>query len=280
MNIPSLSAFPNLPKLGEKIPDNMKTVSVTRRHVVAVSHAVSADRVLKALPALHPSLSLDTLKIGGESCAILQTIISLNDNFHYTPLPIPNLDFWQLDFGVLVRRQASETAAREPGTFIVQSFLGTRSAWCVQRAVASEADYADFNVIMRASSTEAYSPLIADVHPTDGTPSTQMAVRNAGELTLQAPFANRSKMTEFLSARSTTYSKTSVGEKFVALKSDFALALNPLPGEFAPVGGEIREARFGLWEKLNLLNASEMRCPFAILIQPEIKTVLQAPTLL
>jgi hypothetical protein len=49
-----------------------------------------------------------------------------------------------------------------------------------------------------------------------------------------------------------------------------------------PVGssGEIKEARLGVWEKLGLLNAREMRRAYALLIQPEAAVTLSSPAVL
>jgi hypothetical protein len=45
MNLPSFSGIPSLSSISEqiadKIPDNMKTMSVTLRHMLLVSHACS-----------------------------------------------------------------------------------------------------------------------------------------------------------------------------------------------------------------------------------------------
>ncbi len=279
MNIPALPSL-DAKSLSAKIPPDMKTMSVTRRHNVVISHAVAANRVLESLPALPPSLVLDTLPIGGQSCAFLQTVLSFNDNFRYTPLPIPNLDFWQLDFGVLVRRQNSETATRENGRFIVQSLLGTQAAWVLNRALAGERDFANFNVILRAAPNDDYATLIADIHPTQPEmPPTQIAVRSQNRTTLQAPFVNREKMSDFLLRRAWTFGALSLGDKFVASKSEGESA-SFVAAEIAPVGGEIGEMRLGMWEKLGLLDATQTRAPYDISILPETKIVLQTPMFL
>lgn len=278
MNIPSLPSF-DFSTLSDKISPDLKTVSVVRRHTIIISHAVETNRVLEKLPTLPPSLSLDVLPIGGQSRAFLQTVLSFNDDFHYTPLKVPNLGFWQLDFGVLVRRQNSETAVRESGRFVLQSFLGTRAAWVLGRALAGEADFADFNVILRGSPDDTYSPIIADVHPAGDAASTQIAVRGKKETTLQAPFVNSEKMQDFLARRPFSFGALSLGDKFVSLKSESETS-SVLNGEIAPVGGEIGEMRLAFWEELGLLNATQTRAPYAISIVPESKTVLQTPTLL
>ena len=277
MNIPSAAS------LSDQIPANLKTVSVARRHNVFIAHAVPALRVLERLSALPPAITLDTLPVNGESCAFLLTILRFNDDFHYTPLPLPNLSFWQLDFGVLVRRENLESRAREAGFFVVQSFSGTRAAWVLGRALANTSSFATFNVIMRGVANDAYAPLIADIHPESASPnnalSTQIAVRQTTTTDLKTPFVNTEKMTDFLLRRPTTFSALSVGQKFSSVKSDTVLS-PVLPGEIAPVGGEIGEMRLGVWEKLGLLNAAQTHQPYAIFIQPESKTVLQTPTFL
>jgi hypothetical protein len=264
-------------------------MTVTLRHFLIVSHAVPADRVRSLVPA---GLTLDTIKVQGETCAILQATCFFNDNFHYTPLPKPSLDFWQTTYRVLTRQPAQKAAAQsgpavpgpataspatarpDPGAFFFQTYLGTRASWGAQRAVASEADYADFNVIMRGE----YATYVADVKPTDDTPPMQIAVRARARRDQRpvAPFVDWDKMTYFLTYRPNAYYQLSVGENLGVLTVEHEV-MHPIAAEIAPVGAEIPEVRFGVWEKLGLLTAAEMPRPFAVLIQPEIKFVTQAP---
>lgn len=274
MNIPSAAS------LSDQIPAHLKTVSVVRRHNVFIAHAVPTLRVLERLPALPPSITLDTLPVNGETCAFLLTTLRFNDDFHYTPLALPNLSFWSLDFAVLVRHQSVESAARKTGSLVVQSFVGTRAAWVLRRALAGESAFANFNVVMRGTPSETYAPLIADIHPENGAPATQIAVREETVLPLRAPFVSTSKMTDFLLHRPTSFSALSVAHKFMSANSTSDAAANVAAGALASVGGEITELRLGVWEKMGLLDARETREPYAILIQPESKTVLQSPALL
>lgn len=298
--IPPLSSLPDL--LSEKIPDNMKTMTTTLRHLLLVSHAVPADRVSAIMPA---GFDLDTIKVGGQSCAILQMVLGFNDNFHYTPLAMPHLDFWQATYRVLTRQPmlggqpASGQVRREPGAYVFKTFLGTRAAWAVQRAVASGAQYADFNVIMRGDMGRGeYALYMADVQSSDGAssggaspggaspggasaggaPPTQIAVRTTDERAPAPPFASWEKMTDFLTRRPNSYQQLSVGENIAALPVEHA-AMNPVAAQLMPVGGEVKEARLGVWEKMNLLSAAEMRRPYSILIQPEIVVTIHAPRL-
>ncbi|HEX8235595.1 MAG TPA: DUF2071 domain-containing protein [Abditibacteriaceae bacterium] len=288
MNLPSFSNIPSLSSIGEqiaeKIPDNMKTMSVTLRHMLLVSHAVPAVRVRPLVPA---SLELDTLKVNGETCAILQTTCFFNDDFHYSPLPKPSLDFWQMNYRVLTHQRlidkttniatAPVTPRGEQGMYVFTSYLGTRASWAVQRAVASGAEYADFNVITRGQTDQGhYSNYLIDVKPGDDTPVTQIAVRTNDDLTPQPPFAKWDKMTHFLTHRLQAYAQLSVGENLILLPAEHAL-MNPSPAELVPVGNEVKEARFGVWEKLNLLSPTEMRRPFSVLIQPQIVFTVLAP---
>lgn len=279
MKIPLLklpSSFPkSLNELTGKIPDNMKTVSVERRHILTITHAVPSQHVLAKLPALPANLALDTLKIAGENCALLQSVLMLNDNFRYTPLPMPSLDFWQLDFRVLVRENESSTRTR--GAWNYQTFVGTRVAWALGRAVAGEATYADFNVIVRGAPGHEYAALIADI-VIDNQATTQFAISATDDKSFAAPFANWSKMTEFLVERPRAWSRFSVGEKVGSMTLEQPTS-NPMAVQFMPVGGEIREARFSLWESSGLMSASDMRRPFSVLLQPHLSVVLSSPTL-
>src|SRR5215210_52837 len=76
---PGIPSLPSIPSLTD-IPENLKTMTVTLRHFLIVSHAVPADRVRSLVPA---GLTLDTIKVQGETCAILQATCFFNDNFHY-----------------------------------------------------------------------------------------------------------------------------------------------------------------------------------------------------
>jgi hypothetical protein len=288
MNLPSFSGIPSLSSIGEqiadKIPDNMKTMSVTLRHMLLVSHAVPVARVRPLVPS---TLELDTLKINGETCAILQATCFFNDDFHYSPLPKPSLDFWQMNYRVLTHQRYVENpaaattappAARgEQGMYVFTSYLGTRASWAVQRAVASGAEYADFNVITRGQIDQGhYSNYLIDVNPGDDTPLTQIAARTTDDLTPQAPFAKWDKMTHFLTHRLQAYAQLSVGSNLLMMPAEHA-AMNPSPAELMPVGNEVKEARFGVWEKMNLLSPTEMRRPFSVLIQPQIVFTVMAP---
>ncbi len=295
MNMPSMPNLSSLPDLlAGKIPDEVKTTTVTQRHVLIVSHAVPVSRLQGHLPA---GFSLDTIKIAGEARAILQMVCCFNDNFHYTPLPIPRLDFWQMTLRVLTRQPRAATpppaaveqpatttttppaSTREPGAYVFRTFLGTRAAWVLQRAVASQSEYADFNVITRGAVERGeYAPFVADIVPGDETPPTQIAVRSLDARVAQPPFVSWEKMAHFLTHRPVSFQKLSVGDGIVAMTAEHP-DCNPVMGEFVPVGGEVREARFGVWEKMGVMNGAEMRSPFSILIQPEIVVTAQAPRL-
>jgi len=286
MNIPD---FSNLPKLPNFASDEMKTMTVTLRHFLIASYAIPATRVRALVP---DHFALDTLKVGGETCAILQTTCFLNENFHYTPLPKPSLDFWQSTYRVLTRSPLREDTdgrvaapgqvmvREDPGAWFFHTFLGTRASWILQRAVAAGAEYADFNVIQRSDSHN-YHQFLADIVPQDSLP-TQIAVRSLSQQTPVAPFASWNKMVNFLTHRlNGYYQMTSLtgGENIGVLAVEHE-PMQPLLAELVPVAGEIAEARLGTWEKLGLMSQLEMRRPFALLIQPQIVFVSHAPKLL
>jgi len=305
MNIPNLSDFkiPGLPPAEE-----MKTMTVTLRHFLIASWAVPATRVRALVP---DHFALDTLKVGGETCAILQTTCFFNDNFHYTPLPRPSLDFWQSTYRVLTRSPLREDTMHaatpghamlrhDPGAWFFHTHLGTRASWVIQRAVAADAEYADFNIITREANNGAdYHQYIVDITPpaapanatvavqspqnsTQNASPTQIAVRSVNEKTPVAPFADWNKMVHFLTFRLNGYyqmSSLTGGENIGVLSVEHQL-MQPIAAELVPIGGEVREARLGLWEKLGLMSQDEMRRPFALLIQPEIVFVSHAPKLL
>jgi hypothetical protein len=287
MNLPSFSGIPSLSSISEqiadKIPDNMKTMSVTLRHMLLVSHAVPVARVRPLVPS---TLELDTLKINGETCAILQATCFFNDDFHYSPLPKPSLDFWQMNYRVLTHQRYVENpaaattappAARgEQGMYVFTSYLGTRASWVVQRAVASGAEYADFNVITRGQTDQGhYSNYLIDVNPAT---TRRHADRGAHQRRSHAAGAlcQMGQDDAFPDAPLQAYAQLSVGENLILLPAEHA-AMSPSPAELIPVGNEVKEARFGVWEKLNLLSPIEMRRPFSVLIQPQIVFTVMAP---
>lgn len=283
----SLANFPGLGNL-PSIPEDMKTLSVTMRHLVIVSHAVPAARVRSLVPA---HFALDTLKIAGETCAIVQSTIAFNENLHYTPLPKPSLDFWSATFRILTRAPLREDTLSgavgapgqrmlrsDPAAWLVKSYLGAHAAWVLQRAVAANARHADFNVIHRGD----YNAVYMDIQPDDKNGVTQIAVRATPDRAPVPPFASWSKMAEFLTRRPHGYydmaavaGRENIG--FIALDN---AAMEPLGAELIPVGGEVRESRLGVWEQLRVLEPAEMRRPFSVLIQPRLPVVLQPPKLL
>ncbi|HEX8550018.1 MAG TPA: hypothetical protein VF681_00545 [Abditibacteriaceae bacterium] len=280
-----LSKFPGLGNLPQ-IPEEMKTISVTLRHFLILSHAVPASRVRDLVP---PQFALDTIKVNGETCAIAQTCVMFNDNLHYTPLPKPALDFWSANFRILTRAPlredtvgAAAPGARmnrsDAGAWVVRSFLGARAAWAVQRAVAADAQYADFNVITRGD----YNAFFIDIVPEDAGMTTQIAVRASAAQNPSPPFASWDKMTEFLTRRPNGYyDMTAIaGKENMGILTLENPPLQPRSAEVIPVGGEVRESKLGVWEKLAVLGAGEMRQPFSILIQPEVAVVIQPPKLL
>lgn len=277
MNISTLTDFGA--SLGDKIPADLKTMSVVRRHNVFISHALPAHRVLDIVPTMPPELQLDTLPISGESCAFLQTVLRFNDDLHYTPLALPNLSFWQLEFGVLVRR-TMQGATRQSGFFALESFCATRAAWVLGRALAGAAHFADFNVILRGSEDDAYATFIADMKPENPALATQIAVRQTNEIAVRAPFVNAEKRNRFFTERPTSLGALSVAQKFGAVQNVVTGSSEVLNAEIAPVGGEIGELRLGFWETLGILKPDELRAPFAMSLVAEIKTVLQSPTFL
>jgi hypothetical protein len=154
----------------------------------------------------------------------------------------------------------------------------------VQRAVAAEAAYADFNVITRgagasADSTGEYASLILDVNPGEDAPPTQIALRSASSTRMEepvAPFAAWPKMVHFLTHRLQAFAQLSVGENIFLMPAEHA-PMTPHNGQLIPVGAEVRDARFGVWEQMELLSPEEMRRPYSILIQPQIEFVTHVP---
>lgn len=288
MKMPTLLDLPALPA----IPGDIKTMSVTQRHVLIVTHAVPAERVRPQLPA---QFALDTLKVQGQACALLQMVCCLNENFHYTPLAKPSLDFWQATYRVLTRqplREETTTASgarfsrADPGTFVFKNYIGTKAAWVVGRAVASEAQNAAFNIVLRGDYANGeYAGYVADITPGEtrnaegqnvAGPPTQVAARMVRGRAPLAPFASWEKMVDFLTHRPNGYCRVSVGGGIVVLPVEQPV-MDPRAAELVTVAAEIPEARFGVWEQMGLLGPREMREPYSVLIQPAIACVLQAP---
>jgi hypothetical protein len=321
MNIPN---FPNIPGLSNlpQIPENLKTTTVTWRHVLIMSHAVPVDRVRKLVP---DQFVLDTMKINGQTSAIAQTICVFNDDFHYTPLPKPSLDFWQCTSRILTRavngittttpwsktssddnqadvaktgasgtstsQNASTqnalgiipsspvTSRPDPGAFFINTFLGTRAAWVLQRAVASGAEHADFNIIQRYDEAYGdYHAYVVDIKAEGDTPPTQIAVRSIAERTPVAPFVNWEKMVQFLTDRPNGYYTLSLGgSDSIGQMPVEHEAMHPRAAQLMPIGAEVKEARLGMWEKLGVLTKNEMSRPFSMLIQPQLTVVSHPP---
>jgi len=276
--------------VGVQLPqfqDDIKTLSVTMRHTIFVTHAVPALRVRHLVPANH--FALDTLKIGGETCAIVQSVFAFNENLHYTPLPKPSLDFWSATYRVLTRAPLREDTGgvgapgsrmirSDPAAWLVKSYLGAKAAWALQRAVAANSKGAEFNIIQRGD----YNAVYIDVQPDDRSAATSIAVRAIAEQHPAQPFASWDKMTEFLTRRRNGYydmaaigSKENIG--FVATDNP---PMQPRNAQLIPVGGEVRESRLGVWEQLGVMETNEMRRPFSILIQPQLAVVIAPPKLL
>lgn len=277
-------------QVGLQLPqfeDDLKTMSVTMRHTIIVSHAVPAIRVRRLVPSSF--FALDTLKIGGETCGIVQSVFAFNENLHYTPLPKPSIEFWSASFRVLTRAPLREDTGRagapgsrmirtDPAAWLVRSYLGTKAAWAMQRAVAANAKSAEFNIIQRGD----YNAVYIDVQPDDKSATTSIAVRAVADQNPALPFASWDKMAEFLTRRPNGYydmaaiaGRENVG--FIALDHP---PMQPRNAELIPVGGEVRESRLGVWEQLGVMEPNEMRRPFSILIQPQLSVVIAPPKLL
>ena len=341
MKIPSFNSIPGLSSVADaaadalgnltsRIPEHLKTVTTNQQHVLLVTHAVPVARVRALVPA---PFELDTMKIDGETCAFLQVVCAFNDNFHYTPLQKPSIDFWQLTYRVLTRQRFAESAPSTPntppqnaaatpqttastrtpqinlrgtpGAFVVKNYIGARAAWALQRAIVSQAQYADFNVLLRGETTsgeyllmaidarEEAAPALqndavnvqgATVHPPPPTtpPSapTQIAARtlppDAQNTEIPAPFASREKLAEFLCNRPDLFQVASLGG--VTLMQSMEMPpMQPLDAGLVPVGGEVQDIRLAVWEELGLLSQKEMRAPYSVLLQPSLAVVMDAP---
>ena len=210
MKVPSLQSIPGLATVADaaadalvnltaRIPEHLKTITTTQQHVLIVTHAVPAARVRRLVPA---HFELDTLKIDGEICAFLQVVCAFNDDLHYTPLPKPSLDFWQLTYRILTRQhfvenEPSQNAAPTnaaatgavtpapastrnalrgtPGAFVVKSYTGAKAASVMQSAVVAQSQFAQFNVLMRGDTARGEYSLMAIDAREEAAPAMQSA---------------------------------------------------------------------------------------------------------
>lgn len=211
MKVPSLQSIPGLASVADaaadalgnltaRIPEHLKTITTSQQHVLIVTHAVPVARVRRLVPA---HFELDTLKIDGEICAFLQVVCAFNDNLHYTPLPKPSLDFWQLTYRVLTRQRFAENAPSQnaapanaaatganaptapastrsalrgtPGAFVVKSYTGAKAASMLQSAVVAQSQFAQFNVLMRGDTARGEYSLMAIDAREESAPAMQSA---------------------------------------------------------------------------------------------------------
>lgn len=239
------------------------TFTVTLRDLLIVSYAVPAER---ARPHVPDALPLDTLPSpDGTRLAFLQTACFFSDSLHWSPLAGgAGLSYHQITYRILTRRNGRR------GAFSLRTYLSTTAALALQRAVARQADQANFFVHVAGDPAgkrcDAYT--VRAVGERGQTALDVRGLRDAPPVT--APFADAGDMTFFLTQREEGYFEATTG------------GIGLLPVEHKPMRpgpGDLVAARLSLWTDLGLLRPEDLLRPVAVLLQPAIVFTTHPPRL-
>lgn len=221
-----------------------------------VTHRVPAARVRRHLPARYV---LQTFPYEGTEFCFVTTTCFCNGDFRPTATRWPRHTFNETTYRTYVVDKG------RLGVYFFGRYLGSRTAYGMQRAVARDTWHGDFEVrIERAAA--GYASYVCRVASDHG--DTAFSLEATDPPPALAPWPTGWDHEQFLTFRPEGFFTSSLGFQ----------AHSPVEHERLQAwGGRLHGGRFDLWASLGIVPEDEAESPYSILVTPGTRFILHAP---
>lgn len=231
----------------------------TLRHFAIVTYAVPPERLR---PLVHRRFDLDTVSIEGQPRALMSAVVFEDQDFRAAAWPSPRWRFGQTNYRIYVRdREAGARAVWFLGTTLGSWTVALprylwRLPWHHGRFVFEcEDDATGRYACFRMRTDSSWAPASLELEQTNepialaGFPDVE-----TGLVVLTHPLAG-------------FYTRTDGTLGSYAIWHD----------RLAPVAGRVRQARWGLFDRLGLVPFAEQQTAHSVLIQPRTEFIVHLP---
>ncbi len=232
----------------------------TLAHFAIVTYAVAPDRLR---PLIHPRFDLDCIQLGGVSKALLSVVPFEDQDFRAAAFPSPRWRFGQTNYRVYVRDRLSGARA----VWFLGTTLGSWTVALPKLLWGLPWHYGRFNICCRQDTSGRYqeysirtqsawaSVLLDLIHEPTVDPSFPgFPNAETGSVVLTHP------LTGYYTRRDGRLGSYSVWHDRLKLST-----------------GRIRNAEFGLLNRLNLVPFAEQLNPYSVLIQSHVEFIIHLP---
>ncbi|MFN2525820.1 MAG: DUF2071 domain-containing protein [Actinomycetota bacterium] len=223
-----------------------------------VTYAVPAERVWAHLPKPY---ELDTFEGPKGTIAFVSTTCFCNRDFRPT-INYPRHTFNESTYRTYVTHKGRK------GIYFFGRYLSTTRAWVSQRPIARHTYRAAFDVSI-TNTVEGYASYLCKVVSDVG--DTSFSLQAMQDPEGKHPFTSGEELAQFLTYRLHGFYTDVIGAQGHMPVS------HPRMNPFA---GELSDARFDLWDKLEILRPEEARDPYSVLVVPAVPFKLFAPRFL
>jgi hypothetical protein len=232
----------------------------TLRHFAIVTYALPPERLR---PLVDPRFELDCIDVDGGRKALLSVVPFEDQDFRAAAFPSPRWRFGQTNYRVYVRdRTTGERAVWFLGTTLGSwSVILPRYVWRLpwhygRFSIACEQDAEGTYTSYRVATRSRWAPAWLDLVHEPTTPPVFPGFPNqeTGLVVLTHPLVG------YYTRRDGRLGTYSVWHE-----------------RLTPGTGRVREARFGLLDRLGLVPLSEQARPYSVLIQAETEFLVRLP---
>lgn len=234
----------------------LTTLSLRVRNFAIVTYAVPVERVRPHVPA---RFRLQTFERDREQFCFVSATAFCNEDFRYSALPYPRLTFNESTYRTYVDYDGRQ------GIYFVGRYLGHPLALAAQRALNRDVWLGDFEIETDLASA-GYNSYTCQVRSEQG--DTTFALEALRRPEAKPPFDTTEKYVFFITHRLHGLFASSAG---------FPGYMPVAHVRMQPYEGELRSARFDLWERLGIVEPDEVAQPYSVLVQPAVDFTLFPP---
>lgn len=232
----------------------------TLRHFAIVTYAIPPERVR---PIIHPQFELECIELDGRPHALLSVVPFEDQDFRAAAFPSPRWRFGQTNYRIYVRdRATSERAVWFLGTTLGSQWVQLpRHAWKLpwhhgRFAIDCAQDASGRYVRYQMTTESAWAPASLEVVHEPAAPLSFPGFPNeeTALVVLTHPLAG------YYTRRDGRLGTYSVWHD-----------------RLTPTAGRVRNARFGLLDRLGIVPFAEQAQAYSVLIQPQTEFLVRLP---